>query len=277
LGGTIGATANWSSSLPMQLNGASFTFQSADASDTAHNILLNGALTGVGSLVKTGAGWLVLNATNTYSGATTVNAGSLGGSGVISGPVTINAGGALAPGNPLGTLTISNTVTLNTGSTAFMQVQHSPLTNTVLKVTGALTEGGTLNVTNSNATAFAAGDTFKLFSAGTYSGAFANVVLPQLSAGLGWNTSKLNVSGTISVFTSTPPVISSIKFAGTSLVISGTGGASNGVYYVEAATNLESPQWTTIFTNQFDANGNFAVTNLINAMSPEDYFRIEAP
>ncbi len=128
------------------------------------------------SLIKIGTGMLILTgANNTYSGGTTVSGGilmanntagsatgsgavavnsggTLAGTGIISGAVTVNSGGALAPGNPLGTLTISNNLTLAAGSTTFMQVQHSPLTNNAVKISGTLTEGGTLNVTNIGAT-----------------------------------------------------------------------------------------------------------------------------
>ncbi|HEV2693108.1 MAG TPA: autotransporter-associated beta strand repeat-containing protein, partial [Verrucomicrobiae bacterium] len=151
LGGTLGAAADWSSTLPMQLNGTTFIFQTSDASGVAHNISLSGSLSGAGKLAKTGLGMLTLLATNTYTGGTTVNAGKLlvngavavnggvlGGTGVISGPVTVNGGGTLTPGNPLGTLTISNNLVL-AGGTLSAQVQHSPATNSVVKISGSFT------------------------------------------------------------------------------------------------------------------------------------------
>ena len=121
---------------------------------------------------------MLLNNTNgsgTGSGAVTVaSGGTLGGAGIISGAVTVNSGGALAPGNPLGTLTISNNLTLAAGSTTFMQVQHSPLTNNAVKITGTLFEGGTLNVTNIGLATLTNGDSFKLFSAAGYSADICN-------------------------------------------------------------------------------------------------------
>ncbi len=198
IGGILGATANWSSSLPMTLGGT--TIQAADASGSAHNISLSGTLSGTGNLVKTGAGTLTLSGTNTYAGTTTISGGillanntirsatgvgtvtvasggTLGGTGIVASAVTVDSGGALVPGNPLGTLTLSNNLTLAAGSTTFIQVQHSPLTNSAVKVTGALIENGALIVTNSNATAFAGGDSFKLLNAASYSGAFTNFIL----------------------------------------------------------------------------------------------------
>ncbi len=85
LGGTVGATADWSSALPMQLNGTGFTFQSADASGTAHNISLGGPLSGPGKLTKTGSGTLTLLGTNAYTGGTAVNAGNLFGQRLVGG------------------------------------------------------------------------------------------------------------------------------------------------------------------------------------------------
>ncbi len=277
LSGTIGAVSDWSSSLPMQLSGGNFAIQTADASNAAHNILLSGALSGPGNLTETGTGTLTLNGTNTYTGATTVNGGTLAGSGIISGVVTLNSGGALAPGNPLGTLVINNNLTLAAGSATFMQVQHSPLTNDSLKISGTLTEGGTLKVTNSSSTALVAGDSFKLFNAGTYSGTFTNFILPSLPAGLGWNTSAINTSGTLSVVALSSPTIASAKVLNGRLVVSGTGGLANWPYYILTTTNLASQQWMSLATNQFDASGNFAFTNTINPSWPQSYYRLQLP
>lgn len=87
-----------------------------------------------GSLIKSGAGSLVLSGDSTYRGATTVNggllavngalasavsvndSGTLGGSGRI-GALTVNRGGRVAPGNSVGTLQVAGDVTLGAGST----------------------------------------------------------------------------------------------------------------------------------------------------------------
>ena len=251
---------------------------------------------GTTALVKTGTGTWTITGTNIYSGGTTVsngtlvinnNAGSgtgsgavtvsggtLAGAGVISGSAGINSGGTLAPGNPLGILTISNSLTLASGSVTFMQVQHAPLTNDAIKVSGTLTEGGTLIVSNSNSSVFAPGDSFKLFNAGTYSGAFGNFILPSLSAGLVWNTSALNVSGTLSVVTFTSPVISSVRALNGNIVISGIGGPDGLPYEIQVTTNLISPQWLPLATNQFDASGNFIFSNAIAPGSPVLFYRL---
>ncbi|ROM33883.1 autotransporter outer membrane beta-barrel domain-containing protein [Pseudomonas poae] len=87
-----------------------------------------------GSLIKSGAGRLLLSGDSTYRGATTVNGGlltvngslastvtvndsaTLGGSGRIA-ALSVNNGGSVAPGNSVGTLQVAGDVNLGAGST----------------------------------------------------------------------------------------------------------------------------------------------------------------
>jgi len=250
---------------------------------------------GVTSLVKVGTGTLTLSGTNSYSGGTTVSSGillvnntngsatgsgsvtvagggTLGGTGIISGAVTVQNSGALAPGTPLGTLTVSNNLTLASGSTTFVQVQHLPLTNDAVKISGTLIEGGTLNVTDLGIGTLTSGDSFKVFNAGVYSGAFTDFVLPPLGSNLAWKTSTLSGSGVISVVPlSPPPAIGTVRIAGSNVVFSGTNAPDAWTYYILSSTNLSLPltNWTRIATNQTDGNGNYAVTNSVNPNLPQ--------
>ena len=295
-GATVGAIADWSSVAPVTLAGNT-TFQAADASSVAYTISLNDVLFGVGGLTKTGNGLLTLSGTNTYTGGTTVsagklsvngslaagstvtvaNGGSLGGTGVINGPATIQSGGTLAPGNSIGTLTFGDSLALAAGSTSIFKISKSPLTNDVVKIFGALTNGGTLIVTNIGAIVLAAGDSFRLFNAASCTGAFAKVILPTLPAGLAWNTNNLNTNGMLSVVIIAKPVIGSILISGNGLVLSGTGGVGSANYYLLTSTNLLLTSWARIATNQFDAGGNFALTNAINPDVPQTFLRLQLP
>ena len=81
--GTLGASADWSSSLAMKLGttAGGVTVQAANSGGTARNITLSGILSDDGavngSLTKTGLGTLTLAGANLYTGATTVSEGEL--------------------------------------------------------------------------------------------------------------------------------------------------------------------------------------------------------
>lgn len=258
---------------------------------------------GVTSLIKTGTGMLVLSGDNTYRGNTTVSGGTLmansttgsatgtgsvavnsggtlAGNGIIAGPVSVNSGGKFAPG-PLagiGSLTISNNLTLTASSTTFIKIQHSPRTNDSAIVSGTLTESGTLIVTNIGG-ALTAGDAFKLFDATSYAGTFSSIVLPTLNSGLQWNTSNLNINGTISVVAIVPPVINSITplVNGTfRLNFSGTSGAN---YEIRASTNVSLipiTLWTLLDSGTF--NGSPVVFDDLQATNfAQRYYLIRIP
>jgi autotransporter-associated beta strand protein len=217
--GTITSVGSMTFNTGYTLNGGSVTMTGAGGHfvTNAGTTTINSSISGSVGLTKQGSGTLTLNGANFYSGITTISGGellvngslssqstvsvqngTLGGSGFIGGAVSVGSLGTLSPGDSIGTLTISNALSL-AGNT-IMEVNESGTTLTgdrIIDVT-TLTYGGMLSVLGSG-NDFAIGDAWDLFSANAYEGSFNSYSLPSLPNGLSWNTSQLSYNGTISV------------------------------------------------------------------------------
>ncbi len=198
---------------PTNLNGKSVTI--SGSGDTLISGIVNNSK-GSSTLTKSGSGTLITTGALSYSGATTVNAGTfllngslsnsdshqvivnggtLGGTGTIGRATTIHEDGTLAPGvssDAAGMLTINRNLTLN-GTAAFDLIDaenHDVLLfNATNEGNRTLTFGGTLVVEADPGVTFAAGQVFDLFDWGnstTVSGRFEDIQLPALSGGLSW-------------------------------------------------------------------------------------------
>lgn len=111
-------------------------------------------------------------------------------SGLTLGPAqTLKGDGAF---NVLGTLASQGTIEFKLNKTGLV------LTNDSINNLSQITYGGTLKLDVSGAN-LSTSDTFKLFSATTYAGAFANIVPAFPSVGLAWNTNTLATDGTLRV------------------------------------------------------------------------------
>jgi autotransporter-associated beta strand protein len=181
-----------------------------------------GAVNGTGSVTKQGAGRLLLTGTHTYTGVTTVSAGTLlvngiigasavtvtggtlSGSGLIRGPVSIQSAGRLAPGTSIGALTISNS--LNLSGTTVMELNAATGTNDLVRGLTSVAYGGTLTLSNLGG-AITASNAFKLFNANSYRGAFAAITPASPGQGLAWNTNTLVTDGTLRVVSTSPVTI----------------------------------------------------------------------
>ena len=122
-------------------------------------LTLPNSLSGAGQLIENGQGTLLLVASNSYSGGTTINqgklavdgwltnsavsvsGGTLGGTGSL-GTVTVAPNGQLAPGNPLGAMNLSGTLNLESGAVMDYDLDTPSTSSEVLMPTGELILSG---------------------------------------------------------------------------------------------------------------------------------------
>ena len=152
--------------------------------------------------------------------------------------------------------------------------------SSTIAVTGNLTLNSTLNITN------AGGFTATNYTLFTYTGALSGQpALGATPAGFAGYTYELNTSTAkqvlLVVSPPSPPGFGSASLVSSngSLILSGSGGVTNGAYQVLASTNIALPlnQWTPIATNQFDSSGNFIFTNAVPTNAPQRFFLLQEP
>lgn len=215
---------------------------------------------------------------------TLANGQTLGGIGAITGNLVASAGSTIAPagtnttigitvgGNPTGTISVSGNATL--GGTTTLKLDGSG-SNDVVQAGGSITYGGALNLVNISGAPYAPGDTFQIFTAGSYSGSFTQGINPaNPGPGLAW---QLN-AGTLSVVTGTSqPVLGTVSFLGGNLVLSGSNGSAGNNFVMLTSTNLATPltNWTPVLTNSFDSNGMFRVTNSIDPAAARGFYLLQ--
>jgi hypothetical protein len=207
---------------------------------------------------------------------------TLQGSGTINGSLVAGSLGTVAPGfdDPsVGTLTVTNTVTL--GGATFMKLNRagSPNSDQIVSVAKSFTGGGTLTVTNIGA-GLQAGDTFQLFS--TNISGFATVNLPTNDAvnyrAYTW-TNRLAIDGTIKVLTAVLTVntnrpIVGFTMSGNTLTLSWP---TNAGWTLEVQTNSSSTglsnNWVVVPNSQ-----NVTSTNItINPTNGCVFYRMVLP
>jgi autotransporter-associated beta strand protein len=302
---------------PVTLNGNCVVSAAPPDRGAPASLTLSGPVGGSGALIKTSSDTLVLSAANTYTGDTIVNTGTLAlsgigsvssssnialntgatldasgrtdstltlasgqtlkGNGAIIGNVTASPGSAVSPGLSLGITSVSGNVSFQ--GTTTMELDASLRTNDVLRA-AVINYGGTLSL-SVVAGNLVSGDSFKLFDAGTYNGSFASIVPATPGPGLTWITTNLTADGTLRVGGGgvAQPEIGAVTVSGSDIIISGTGGAPGGSYYVLASTNVALPliNWTPLATNAFTSSGAFVFTNAVNPDFPRQFFLLQLP
>jgi autotransporter-associated beta strand protein len=211
--------------------GSNFGFDTTNASGgtfTIANVIANstGTSGGARGLTKLGTGTLILNNTNTYTGATTVSTGTLvvngsistsslttvatgatiGGSGTI-GALTVSSGGFINPGNSPGILNVSGNYTQTglytaeiTGLTAGTEHDQINVTGTVDITGGSLTASFTAGTYAANDLIFILLNDGADAITGTYSGLAQGATVTSYG-GFNWNISYVANSGGSPSFT----------------------------------------------------------------------------
>jgi outer membrane autotransporter protein len=160
-------------------------------------------MSGSGSVALQGGGTLILSGANSYSGGTTADASILAVNGSIVGPLTLNNGaelkgngsvgtvigngGILAPGNSIGTLTVTGNLTQN-GTTYQVEANALGQSDRINVVGRATISGNSIVQVLGQPGTYARNTTYTILSAnggitGTYSGVTSNFafLLPRLS------------------------------------------------------------------------------------------------
>jgi len=164
------------------------------AIDTGSNaVTISGVISGSSKVNKVGSGRLTLTGSDNNTAGIEVDNGTLVANGSGSMPVIMNSGtlqgsgtignlsfsdnstGTIEPGNSIGTLNVSGTVALNSGSVLVIEVDAAG-NNDKIVATGAVTAGGTLRVSPASGT-YSNGQQYTIITGSSVSGTFSTVTV----------------------------------------------------------------------------------------------------
>jgi hypothetical protein len=161
-----------------------------------------------------------------------------------------------------------------------MELNKTLATSDQVRATAAtattITYGGTLSLTNL-AGSLTASDTFKLFSATNYAGAFSAVTPAVPSPGLGWNTNTLSTDGILRLVATvnTTPTNITATVSGNQLTLSWP--ADHTGWRLQVQTNSVN---TGLASNWVDVAGSTTVNSVTVTIDPANgtvFYRMVYP
>ena len=258
-GGTLAAAGNGSllQTNSSTLAGATNWVQAGGATinDNGYNVTITLPLTGDpnstgGGLTKLGGGTLTLTATNTYTGLTTINAGTL----LVTNNVALNTGQVVLNGGALfagGTCTLTNAINLSAASAVGAG-------SGILTLTGFITNTASLTVGGLGVTVFSG-------NAATISGSVTLSAGAQLAPGGLGTVGTLNLTNNLTL-NGGGTLLFDVTGSGNDLVAVGNTLAASGVTTVFVSVPGPLAQGTSYtlmtFTNNTATLANFVLAGL---------------
>ena len=236
---------------------------------------------------------------NSYSGPTIVSGGTLRweavapltpfivngtgrlmGNGTIGSSLTVAAGGTVAPGYGVGTMTCLGALDMQPGSMGSFEVNAgTSACDAITGLANANLNGCTLIITNVGATGFSAGQSFKLFTAATYTVGPVSILPTVPGSGLAWDISSLGVDGTVRVIVQpAPPVVGGgVRLAGGTVGFTLTGIAGQ-PYTIRASSELTAPlaTWPVIESGTLPQSS-YLFTDPSATNTPKRFYNVSAP
>ena len=245
-----------------------------------------------GGLNLQGGGTLTLSGTSTYTGNTIVSNATLNvtgslvastdvksgailtGTGTLSAPVTVESGGMLAPGGAaIGTLTITNDLTLHAGSSVSMEVNQTSVTNDLVTGLNHVNYGGALIVTNLSGT-LTAGNQFTLFSAANPTNNFSSISGTP-GANLAWSFNPTNgVLSVVSTMATHPTNITAVV-SGSTLTLSWP--ADHLGWILQSQTNSLNTGLTTHWVDVAGSETSTSNSMTMDPANPTVFFQLRLP
>ena len=249
---TVGGTATLDSSSPLASLANAVVLNAALSAGGMQDLTLRGVISGAGQLIKNGAANLTVNGTNTFSGGSTLNAGTLTlGSAAALGSGGLTVGGASTLDTSTG-MSVGNNITLNAGLT--LAGSNTLNLSGVIGGAGSLTKHGFGDLTLSGNNTFTGALNIASGSVTTVSsGALGNTSAANISAGanlyLNSSASLNGLSGSGSVQVAGGNTLT-VGGAGTSSTFDGDFGGSGALTKVGTGTlNLTGANGITGNTN----------------------------